>query len=327
MIESVGEFFRQVRETKGLTLDEVASKTRIHPDFLRALEDGNFAKLPDQVFAKGFVRSYARSLGLDEEDAIRRFTESSGTFYNKHDELERHRQEQAENERRKQANRKVVIATVGVALLALVVLLNREQSAVGPARPTALPEPPGITSSIPPARTTRGQQAGETGGTAGGRETETSAAGAPSSAESVTHVLPSLPGRQTPSETGSGMAPSPSMPPSPAQTERPDALPLVPTAEVPTEGLPDESVLARDAPLILELEALELTWVVVQVDGGNPQEALLRRGDRVKWKATDQFQFTLGNAGGVRVQLNGKTRGPFGPSGKVARDIVLKRGG
>ena len=70
-MESVGEFFKQVRETKGLTVDEVASKTRIRFDFVKALEDGNFAKLPDQVFAKGFVRSYARSLGLDEEDAVR----------------------------------------------------------------------------------------------------------------------------------------------------------------------------------------------------------------------------------------------------------------
>ena len=67
-MESIGEFFKQVRETKGLTLDDVALKTRIHPDFLIALEEGNFTKLPDQVFAKGFVRSYARSLGLDEED-------------------------------------------------------------------------------------------------------------------------------------------------------------------------------------------------------------------------------------------------------------------
>lgn len=76
-MESVGEFFRQVRETKGLTVDEVASKTRIRTDFVKALEDGNFARLPDQVFAKGFVRSYARSLGLDEEDAIHRFIQSA----------------------------------------------------------------------------------------------------------------------------------------------------------------------------------------------------------------------------------------------------------
>lgn len=80
-MESVGEFFRQVRETKGLTVDEVASKTRIRADFVKALEEGNFAKLPDQVFARGFVRSYARSLGLDEEDAIHRFAQSAGAFY------------------------------------------------------------------------------------------------------------------------------------------------------------------------------------------------------------------------------------------------------
>lgn len=326
-MESVGEFFRQVRETKGLTLDEVASKTRIHPDFLKALEDGNFAKLPDQVFAKGFVRSYARSLGLDEEDAIRRFTESAGAFYNKQDELEKHRQEQAENERRKRANRKVVIAAVGVALLALVLLLNREQSAVGPPRPASLPEPPGITAPVPPTRATKGQHPGETGGTAGGRGTETPAGVAPSSAESITGVLPSLPSGPTPSETGSGTVPALPGPPPPAEAERQEILPLASTAEVPTEGLPQETVPSREAPLILELEALELTWVVVQVDGGSPQEALLRRGDRVKWKAADQFLVTLGNAGGVRVQFNGKTKGPFGPSGKVARDIVLKRGG
>jgi cytoskeletal protein RodZ len=82
-MESVGEFFRQVRETKGLTVDEVASKTRIRTDFVKALEEGNFAKLPDQVFARGFVRSYARSLGLDEEDAIHRFVQSAGAFYEK----------------------------------------------------------------------------------------------------------------------------------------------------------------------------------------------------------------------------------------------------
>ena len=52
-MESIGEFFKQVRETKGLTIDEVASKTRIRTDFVKALEDGNFAKLPDQVFARG----------------------------------------------------------------------------------------------------------------------------------------------------------------------------------------------------------------------------------------------------------------------------------
>ena len=129
-MESIGEFFRQVRETKGLTVDEVASKTRIRTDFVKALEDGNFAKLPDQVFARGFVRSYARSLGLDEEDAIHRFVQSAGAYYEKQDERERLRVQQVEEERKRQANRKAVAVAIGIAVLTLIFLLSREQSSV-----------------------------------------------------------------------------------------------------------------------------------------------------------------------------------------------------
>ena len=129
-MESIGEFFKQVRETKGLTIDEVASKTRIRTDFVKALEDGNFAKLPDQVFARGFVRSYARSLGLDEEDAIHRFAQSAGAYYDKQVERERLKVRQAEEERKRLANRKAVAIAIGIAILTLIFLLSREQSSL-----------------------------------------------------------------------------------------------------------------------------------------------------------------------------------------------------
>jgi hypothetical protein len=86
-----------------------------------------------------------------------------------------------------------------------------------------------------------------------------------------------------------------------------------------------EAAANADEPLVLDLEATELSWVVIQVDGGSPQEALLRPGEKAKWKGQDQFMLTLGNAGGVKAELNGKPQKPFGPSGKVARDILLKR--
>jgi hypothetical protein len=90
-------------------------------------------------------------------------------------------------------------------------------------------------------------------------------------------------------------------------------------------GLSVDGPVASDEPLVLDLEATELSWVVVQIDAGNHQEALLRPGERAQWKAQDQFTVTLGNAGGVRAELNGKPQRPFGPSGKVVRDVVLKR--
>jgi cytoskeleton protein RodZ len=92
-------------------------------------------------------------------------------------------------------------------------------------------------------------------------------------------------------------------------------------------GLSVDGPAGPDGPLVLDLDATELSWVVVQVDSGSPQEALLRPGQKAQWKAQDQFTVTLGNAGGVRAELNGKPQKPFGPSGKVVRDVVLKRSG
>ena len=127
-MDSIGDFFRQVRETKGLTVDEVASKTRIRADFVRAIEEGNYARLPDQVFARGFVRSYARSLGLDEEDALQRFVQSAGSYYDRQNERERLKQKQEEEDRRRRASRKAVGVAIAVAVASLVVLLTRQQS-------------------------------------------------------------------------------------------------------------------------------------------------------------------------------------------------------
>ena len=93
----------------------------------------------------------------------------------------------------------------------------------------------------------------------------------------------------------------------------------------PLEGLSVNGPAGADGPLVLNLDATELSWVVVQVDAGSPQEALLRPGEKGQWKAQDQFTVTLGNAGGVRAEVNGKPQKPFGPSGKVVRDVVIKR--
>jgi cytoskeletal protein RodZ len=284
MKESVGDFFRQVRETKGLTLDEVAIKTRIHPEYLKALEESNFAKLPEQVFAKGFVRSYARSLGLDEDDAMRRFTVSAGSFYDKHEERERLRQQQVEDERKRKANRKAVIAAAAVAVLGLVLLLTREQGTVSVMRPA---------------------------------ESE-----APRAKSSVTRAARPETGTAAPAD--SGMKASAPIPP-PAPTGRQGSLPTPATTSDPLAGLPLDGGASAAAPLTLVLEATELSWVVVQVDEASPHEALLRPGERLTWKGQEKFALTVGNAGGIRGELNGKPLAPFGPKGKVVRDIVITR--
>ena len=315
-MESIGEFFRQVRETKGLTIDEVASKTRIRTDFVKALEDGNFAKLPDQVFARGFVRSYARSLGLDEEDAIHRFAQSAGAYYDKQVERERLKVRQAEEERKRQANRKAVAIAIGIAILTLIFLLSREQSSLLVRKSSTDVPVPASKRTVPPIP-------------------EPQDAPPSQQAEVVPPAPPPVVPKAKPSEppavaakANEGNTAGPATSPASTASAVPELAAPAPSSlgsDGPLGGISLEGSGATEGQLALDLEATELSWVVVQIDGGSPQEALLRPGEKARWKGQDQFILTLGNAGGVKAELNGKPQKPFGPSGKVARDIVIKR--
>ncbi len=64
---SLGSLLRRSREERHIDLDEAVSTTRIRRNYLEALENEEWSKLPSQVFVKGFLRSYAELLGLDKE--------------------------------------------------------------------------------------------------------------------------------------------------------------------------------------------------------------------------------------------------------------------
>lgn len=66
--QEMGEELRKARESRGMSLDEVVEITKISRRNIVALEEGNTDHLPHPVYAKGFVRSYARLLGLDAEE-------------------------------------------------------------------------------------------------------------------------------------------------------------------------------------------------------------------------------------------------------------------
>jgi cytoskeleton protein RodZ len=65
-----GERLKRERELREVTLAEITAATRIGPRFLEALENEDWGKLPGGVFNRGFVRSIARYLGLDEEGLL-----------------------------------------------------------------------------------------------------------------------------------------------------------------------------------------------------------------------------------------------------------------
>jgi cytoskeleton protein RodZ len=65
-----GEHLKREREMRGVTLEEISAATRIAPRFLAALESEQWELLPGGVFNRGFIRSVARYLGLDEDSLV-----------------------------------------------------------------------------------------------------------------------------------------------------------------------------------------------------------------------------------------------------------------
>jgi cytoskeletal protein RodZ len=78
MSQSLGEKLRQAREERGISVSEVAEQTRISPLYIKAIENDDYKPLPGGIFNKGFVRSYARYVGFDEEEALRDYAELIG---------------------------------------------------------------------------------------------------------------------------------------------------------------------------------------------------------------------------------------------------------
>ncbi|HET9406500.1 MAG TPA: RodZ domain-containing protein [Candidatus Sulfotelmatobacter sp.] len=70
---SFGDKFRKERERREFTLDDVSNVTKISSRMLKAIEDEHFDQLPGGVFNKGFIRAYAKHLGLNDEEAVNEY--------------------------------------------------------------------------------------------------------------------------------------------------------------------------------------------------------------------------------------------------------------
>lgn len=67
---SFGENLRREREMRGVSLQEISSATKISVRFLQAMENEQFDQIPGGVFTRSFIRTYAKYLGLDEDQVL-----------------------------------------------------------------------------------------------------------------------------------------------------------------------------------------------------------------------------------------------------------------
>ena len=79
MAEDFGSYLKAERELRGVTLEELHAKTKIPIHFLHALEKNKFDELPEQVFIKGYIRSFAKVIGANEDEVLSTYIDITKT--------------------------------------------------------------------------------------------------------------------------------------------------------------------------------------------------------------------------------------------------------
>jgi cytoskeleton protein RodZ len=275
-----GDRLRREREMRGITLDEIAESTKISRRHLESLEKEDFESLPGGIFNKGFVRAYARYLGIDEDQAVADYSANSDEVPPPEDQfpLEIHEEpDRKMNPRRARwpligATAAVVAVAVGYTLWAKKGNHHGVASSVSAAGPVAA----GNSSSASDTKTSAVQNT---------IASQSKAAPAPATNQAPVAV----PVKQV----AAVVAPANSAPPAPVPAARPRPQP------------PEHT-------FFIIIKAKEDSWISVVADGHRVAHGTLRADKQRFIRAGKQIIVTTGNAGGLEVSYNGKPLGVIG---------------
>jgi cytoskeleton protein RodZ len=101
----------------------------------------------------------------------------------------------------------------------------------------------------------------------------------------------------------------------PGQSE--EDLSGIDPGESQVESQQNKEVGKEEKSMVLEAWATEETWIKIRIDGQPPEEIILESGESITWKAKQDFNLVIGNAGGLEMFFEGEKLGYLGPPGKV----------
>jgi cytoskeleton protein RodZ len=313
----VGSDLRAARERLGWELPDVAHFLRIRFAYLVALEEGRIDELPGVTYALGFLRIYARALGLDPDELARRFRDEAG-----------------EINRQPELSFPVPVPDRGVPAGAVVLLgvVLAVAAYVGWYRLSgtgALPPevPPPVPARLAPlaAEQVPPQTPAQT------RLAPAATKAAPTPTPVRTQTPTALASVEAPS-VPSSMAPSAGAPADPATLTRPSGGAVDPAE--PVQALPpSQAAAATTGPPAttpgpgqarIILSASQDAWLLVRDKSGQVLlSRVLHPGETWTVPAEPNLTLTTGNAGGTVVQVDGAVTPPIGGDGAVRRDIPL----
>jgi cytoskeleton protein RodZ len=292
---TVGEVLRTARVDRGQDAASVASLLKMRREQLEAIETGDLAKLPGRTYAVGFVRAYARHLGLDAEALVQQFKdETAETDAAKPIDLVFPKAPEEYRGPRSSIMAVAMLIALAIYGITYVTMPSRKSVAVAAqTEPTAVvveQAPPGPPKPVaPPAKTDSDQTPVEV-------------------AVSFVAGSQTLPEQKIPAPQALEPVATPAAPITVAQAEQPQ---------------PQAEANGR-----IVLKAVEPTYVQVR-DAQQPRSRsilvakVLNVGESYVVPNRTGLIMQTGNAGGLQVEVDGRSLGVFGKSGEVITRIPL----
>jgi cytoskeleton protein RodZ len=330
---SFGQRIKRERELRGVTLEDIAESTKIGKRNLQALEDEDFHKLPGGIFNKGFVRAYAKYLGIDEEQAVADYLEAEmaaatgkrpvyvapviedfpevagagGKTKGKDGGDGKGTKGAAEREGAKKedesnpplnpdptANR----LWVAGAILLLVLAFLAWRTLTKPSNPEAPKTTAPASGEAQPANRVA-QPASATAGVDGNTASPVAA-----SPDATTHPG----GNPAAPDAGSNLRPADG------------------ATNPATSGGTDSAATHRDDGVVVLVKATEDSWVQVSADGNSVMDGVMLAKTEREFRANATLVLKSGNAGGLEVTQNGKALGVFGKEKQVKTATFTPQG-
>jgi cytoskeleton protein RodZ len=284
----LGALLRECRETKGLSLEDLSRDTRIASRLLLALEEDRFKDLPAPIFVRGFIRSYCAVVGEPPERALAFYDTESGAA-------------------RGPSAVPRAAALVQAPARTSRLRLPRLSAKLGIAGALVLVA--GVAYFLGTSAASRPSDAPSRRETPPGRPAPPTAAVSPAAAQ-----VPAARAAAVPAPPPIVVAPAP----------RPTTPPVAVAAPVAAPAPAGVAPVAR-SPHVLVARAHEPTWVSVRAGDEAASQEMLEAGSVREWQSANRFTVTVGNAGGLTLELDGVALPPLGAQGQVVRDVRLPR--
>lgn len=318
----VGEELRNKRIEKGLSLEEVETATKIRVKYLEAIENENFDLIPGRVYVKGFIKNYAKFLGVDYTGYLSDLSKKFKEEESEEDILSNSQPNLVKPIKKEKPSSKIIGILVAILIVLVIgffagpkiydlVKEKINSNASNEAVEKADPKKPDLQEE--------GAETPEDGEDAVNPETQDTDAQTNGQAEALEPE--SGQESQTPAEPADE-EPANEEPPAPVQGEA--------TSETTQheDGMKVEQKVFSENELVLAVTVMDAEpgedscWLQIIADGELVFEETIHEGSQTRvFSAKKEIKMTYGNGGAISASLNGKDQGVMGAIGEVGKKI------